>query len=139
MKSTSYAENVVVLQRAAASGADEAIFANTVGNLCEATGSNVFIGIEGRLITPPLSAGPLAGVTRDLLLLALEAAGAPAFEEDRPMSALFEADEAFLLSTGRQVQPIRRIDDVTLRACPGPLTQTAAKVWHAAYDDAVDP
>ena len=54
--------------RARAADADEALFANTVGNLCEGTGSNVFVGVDGRLLTPPLSSGCLAGVTRELLL-----------------------------------------------------------------------
>src|ERR1700690_2036573 len=61
VKSTSYAENVRSLAYATQRGAAEAIFANTRGNLCEGTGSNVFLVTGGELVTPPLSAGCLAG------------------------------------------------------------------------------
>src|SRR5581483_4279237 len=102
LKTTSYAENVVALQHALDAGADEALFANTVGNLCEGTGTNVFVAVDGRLRTPPLSAGCLAGVTRELLL----ELDLPVDEVDVPMSALAEVDEAFLASSTRDVQPI---------------------------------
>ena len=62
------AENVVALAHAHEQGAGEAILANLAGDLCEGTGSNVFVGLDGRLITPPLSSGCLAGITRDLVL-----------------------------------------------------------------------
>ncbi|HUF32029.1 MAG TPA: aminotransferase class IV, partial [Acidimicrobiales bacterium] len=61
MKTTSYGENVVALAAAAGQDASEAIFANTRGELCEGTGTNVFIARGGRLMTPPLSSGCLAG------------------------------------------------------------------------------
>lgn len=57
LKTTSYAENVRALAYARQRGGGEAVFGNTAGNLCEATGSNVFLVREGRLVTPPLSAG----------------------------------------------------------------------------------
>lgn len=139
LKTTSYAENVLALQVAADAGASEAILANTAGLLCEGTGSNVFVGIDGRLVTPPLITGCLAGVTRALLLEALERAGAPAIEATTPIGDWPGVDEAFLLSTGRHVQPIRRIDDVELAACPGPLTRVAARIWHETYAHATDP
>ncbi len=72
MKSTSYAENVRGLAFADRTGADESIFVNTAGHVCEGTGSNIFFvfgsGADAEVVTPPLSAGPLRGVTRDLLL-----------------------------------------------------------------------
>lgn len=139
LKTTSYAENVVALARAEQRGASEALFANTVGNLCEGTGANVLVGLDGRLVTPPLSSGCLAGITRELLLEALERAGSPAVVEDVPMERLAEVDEAFLVSTARHVQPVTRIDDRALPHCPGPLTRAASQVWHDAYDDAIDP
>ncbi|HEX6597004.1 MAG TPA: aminotransferase class IV, partial [Acidimicrobiales bacterium] len=117
VKSTSYGENVVALAYAHQRGAGEAILPNLAGNLCEGTGSNVFVGVGGRLVTPPLSAGCLAGVTRDLLLELVDVA-----EEDLPVGALAEADEAFLSSSTREVQPISAVDGRTLPAVPGPLT-----------------
>src|SRR3546814_19020801 len=66
-KTTPYAENGVALAYAKERGCTEAIFANTVGMLCEGTGSNVFCVFDGHIITPPLSSGCLAGVTRELV------------------------------------------------------------------------
>lgn len=134
VKSTSYAENVVALARAKRHGAGEAIFGNTVGNLCEGTGSNVFCAYGGRLVTPPLSAGCLAGVTRDLLLEWVGAA-----EDDIPVGALADADEAFLTSTGREVQPIRTVDGRELPATPGPATTKAMEVFAQRSRQDLDP
>lgn len=134
LKTTSYAENVMALARAAEAGASEAIFANSVGNLCEGTGTNIFVGIDGRLVTPPLSAGPLAGITRELVLEVTEAV-----EEDLPLDALFEADEAFLTSSTRDVQGIRAVDGIGLRACPGPLTESAAAAFAELVRSNLDP
>ena len=105
VKSTSYAENVVALEWARQRGAGEALLANTAGNLCEGTGSNVFALLGGRLVTPPLSSGCLAGVVRSLLV-----EGGLASEEDIPVRALADVEEAFLTSSTREVQPIDRLD-----------------------------
>jgi branched-chain amino acid aminotransferase len=142
LKTTSYAENVLALALAEEAGASEAIFANTRGELCEGTGANVVIGLAGELRTPPLDSGCLAGVTRALLLEAMAAAGGPIIEEALPLNRLREADEAFLLSTGREVQPIRAVDGRALTQAPGPLTGAAMAVWDAAYGaaaGAIDP
>ena len=135
LKTTSYAENVIALAHAARHGGDEAIFANTVGNLCEGSGSNLVVGVAGRLVTPPLSAGCLAGVTRDLLLLAVPDIA----EEDLPVSALRDADEAFLLSSVRDVQPIDSVDGAALGASPGPLTRAAMTAFAELRRTAIDP
>jgi len=76
LKTTSYAENVVALARAKSAGATEALFADTQGRLSEGTGTNVFVVIDGRIMTPALTAGCLAGVTRGLVLDWLTAAAA---------------------------------------------------------------
>ncbi len=101
--------------------------------LCEGTGTNVFVGFGDRLVTPPLSSGCLAGVTRALVLESLAAAGAPAAEEDIPLAELAAADEVFVVSTGRDVQPVRRVDGRELPSCPGPLTAAAGRSWDRAY------
>ncbi len=126
VKTTSYAENVRALAWARERGAAEAIFGNLAGNLCEGTGTNVFLVTGGRLVTPPLSAGCLAGVTRGLVV---EWAGVA--EQDVPLSALASAEEAFLTGTTRDVQPIRLVDGVPLAAMPGPLTRKAAEIFAA--------
>ena len=134
IKSISYGENVVALAHARAGGAGEAIFANLAGNLCEGSGSNVFVGLGGRLVTPPLAAGCLAGVTRDLVLELVDAV-----EEDLPVDALASADEAFLTSSTRDVQPIRTVDGRPLPCCPGPLTGTASARFRALLAEDLDP
>ena len=146
LKTTSYGENVVALDLAHEVGASEAIFANTAGALCEGTGSNIFVVVDGELITPTLASGCLAGITRALLLEAL-ATDAPELrvaERDEPLEVLQRADEAFLVSTGRHVQPISQVLtsdglDRPLPECPGPVTTAARQVWVEAYEDRLDP
>lgn len=135
IKSTSYGENVVALAHAKVRGGGEAIFANTIGNLCEGTGTNIFLATGGRLVTPPLLSGCLAGVTRGLLLEVVEGA----VEQDVPINALASADEAFLASTTREVQPIRAVDGQSLAAAPGPMTQAAAAAFKALVARGLDP
>ena len=134
LKTTSYGENVVALARAAAAGAGEAIFGNTVGQLCEGTGTNVFVGVGGRLVTPPLTSGCLAGVTRAVVLEVAEVE-----EADLPLDALADADEAFLTSTTREVQPIHRVDGRALPVAPGPLTSAAAAAFADLLRRDLDP
>ncbi|RSO12674.1 aminodeoxychorismate lyase [Streptomyces sp. WAC 06783] len=124
LKSTSYGENVVALARARAAGASEALFGNTVGQLCEGTGSNVFVALDGVLHTPPLSSGCLAGITR---ALTVEWTGAK--ETDLPLDVLEYADEVFLTSTLRDVQAVTRVDGRQLGDAPGPLTAEAMRVF----------
>jgi branched-chain amino acid aminotransferase len=139
LKTISYADNVVALAWAHEHGAAEALFANTRGEVCEGTGSNVFYEHHGVLCTPPLSSGCLAGVTRELLLEWLRADGVEVREESHPMSALPAASEAFLTSTTRAVQAIGTLDGVRLPAAPGPLTKQAAAIFEQRSAEAVDP
>ena len=134
VKTISYAENVVALRRAHAAGAGEAIFANTRGELCEGTGTNVFLVLEGRLVTPPLSSGCLAGVTRQLALEITDAT-----EETVPLSALATAHAAFLTSTTRNVHPISAVDGVPLPACPGLAATGARQAFAALMAETLDP
>jgi branched-chain amino acid aminotransferase len=133
LKTTSYAENVVALAYAHERGAGEAIFANTRGNLCEGTGSNVFYVVDGELRTPTLGSGCLAGITRDLII---EWCGA--VEVDEPVGILSTADEVFLASTTRDIQPVGRVDDRELVA-PGPVTRAAMRAWAEREPEDVDP
>ena len=134
LKTVSYGENVVALAHARDRGAGEAIFGNLAGVLCEGTGTNVFVGTDGRLVTPPLSSGCLAGVTRDLLLTLVEVE-----ERDLPLVALADADEAFLTSSTREVQPVRAVDGRLLPAAPGPLTEAAAAAFAGLIESDLDP
>jgi branched-chain amino acid aminotransferase len=122
LKTISYAENVRALAFARERGATEAVFGNTRGELCEATGSNVFVVTGGIVRTPPPESGCLAGVTRALVLELCARDEIPHAEATLPLDALAGADEAFLTSSTREVQAIARVDGRELPAAPGPLT-----------------
>jgi branched-chain amino acid aminotransferase len=126
LKTTSYAENVVALARAKESGASEALFANTRDELCEGTGTNVFVVVDGELLTPPLSSGCLAGITRELVLGCTDAV-----ERALPFTVLAEADEVFLTSSTREVQAVVRIDGRPVPSAPGPVTEAASAAFRA--------
>lgn len=134
LKTTSYAENVIALAHAHRHGGTEALFANTAGNLCEGTGSNVFYVVDGELRTPSLASGCLAGISRELVL---EWCGAT--EVDEPLAEVrARASEAFLVSTTRDVQAIARWDDRDLPA-PGPVTRRCAETWAAREAETMEP
>lgn len=137
LKTTSYAENALMVEHAIAKGASEAIMANTAGTLCEGTGSNIFYVLDGQLITPTLQSGCLAGITRALVIEwcsgELDVA-----ERDAPIDVLQRADEIFLAGTTRDVQGIGRVDDRALDA-PGPITKRAAEIWAENELENVDP
>lgn len=111
LKTTSYAENVVALAHAQARGAIEAVFANTRGELCECTGSNVFVVVDGEVSTPPVDSGLLPGITRELVVEWARLGGIPVREQALPLSVLHEADEVFITSSTKDVLPIASIDD----------------------------
>ncbi|SEQ77386.1 branched-chain amino acid aminotransferase [Streptomyces sp. yr375] len=134
LKTTSYAENVVALARAHQHGATEALFANTVGQLCEGTGSNVFVVLDGEIHTPPLASGCLAGITRELTV---DWTGAR--ETDLPLDVLERADEVFLTSTLRDVQAVHRVDDRELPGAPGPVTAKAMRIFTERAGNDLDP
>jgi branched-chain amino acid aminotransferase len=134
LKTTSYADNVVALAHAKAQGGSEALLTNTAGMLCEGTGSNVFVVLDGELVTPPLSSGCLPGVTRALVL---EWTGA--VERDVPLAALLGADEVFLTSSTRDVQAVHAVGDADYADAPGPLTRQAAADFAARSATDIDP
>jgi len=144
LKTTSYAENVVSLADAISKGADESVFANTRGELCEGTGSNVFLEIDGELVTPPLSVGCLAGITRELLLEWGAEAGLPVREAkdgELPFSVLdrVTSGEARMLLTGsvRNVQPTVWLDGADLQI--GELSAAARDLFERNMRERIDP
>jgi branched-chain amino acid aminotransferase len=133
VKAVSYGENVVALRYAHQRGADEALFANTAGHLCEGTGSNVFVVIDAVLVTPPLSSGCLAGITRELVCERV-----PVVERSIDIGELARVSEGFLTSSTRDVHPLRRIDEVVFAAAPGPVTTEVMAAWSRFTAD-LDP
>ncbi len=144
VKSTSYAENVVMAQFAAGKGADEALISNTHGYLCEGTGTNIFIERHGEVVTPPLSSGCLAGITRGLVLEWGAGAGMPvrvAAPGELEMSVLDEVvhGDAFaaVTSSTRGVQPIVWLDGGVV--AKGPLLKKLSDLYELHADFEHDP
>lgn len=137
LKTTSYAENVVALARAHERGADEAVFANTRGELCEGTFTNVFVEVGGEVLTPPLSSGCLAGTTRELVLEWAADAGLPVREVTLPLDSLREAPHAALTSSLKGVVPVVAVDGRDLEA--GPVTARLAEVFAERRARDLDP
>ena len=134
LKTTSYAENVRALEAAHRRGASEALLANTQGRLCEGTGTNVFLVIDGVLVTPPLSSGCLAGITRELVLELAEVV-----ERDVDPGEFAVASEAFLTSSTREVGAISAVDDTVLPEAPGPVTAGLVAAFAALVATSPDP
>ena len=141
LKTTSYAENVVALAAAVEYGADEALLANTRGELCEGTGSNIVVERDGALLTPPLDSGCLAGITRELLLEWGAAEGLPVREATLPFEVLDDVAQgrafAALTSSTRNVSPLVALDGQEIRA--GELCLVAQEMFDRRVGDDLDP
>lgn len=158
VKSTSYAENVVALAEAKRLGATEALLANTAGQLCEGTGSNVFVVLDGAVVTPTLEDGPLAGVTRELTIRWLREDGLDVAEDSLPLSVLDRAEEVWITSSVRDVCAVTRLEVAggartvgglslpappvtarTLGEAAGPVTRRAQEIFARRAAQDVDP
>jgi branched-chain amino acid aminotransferase len=137
LKTTSYADNVVALAHAKARGGAEAIFANTRGELCEGTGSNVFAVVDGTVVSPPADSGLLEGITRALLLQWCREERFPVQERALPLDVLQTADEVFVTSSTRDVMPVHRVDD--REVAPGPVTARVAALFARRAGEDLDP
>jgi branched-chain amino acid aminotransferase len=111
-KTISYAENVLALSRAKKVAASEAILLNLAGNVCEGTGSNIFIVKNKVVLTPPVIDGLLPGITRNAVIESIPKQ--IRFSElSFTAEDLLNADEVFLTSTTRNIQPVTKINDKT--------------------------
>ncbi|MBK5187498.1 MAG: aminotransferase class IV family protein, partial [Gemmatimonadaceae bacterium] len=109
VKTLSYTESVLALAHAKAAGADDAIFLDTAGHVCEATASNLFALLDDVLVTPPLSCGVLPGITRAAVLELAPALGIAVSEREIAEPELATASEIFLTSSIREIAPLARI------------------------------
>jgi len=126
VKTTSLAESVTAFAEARAAGADEALLLNAAGRLCEATTANVFLVRDGTAATPPLESGCLGGITRGHVL----ALGA--IEQPLSRADIAQADEAFLTSSTRELQPLVAVDGRPLGSGQaGPVTRRLAQAYSA--------
>ena len=123
IKSNNLVNNALAMQEAQRSGAHEALMLNQAGEIAECSQSNVFLVIDGAVVTPPIAAGLLPGVTRQFVLDLAGELGVPAREARLVPADLERAREVFITGTTREITPVRAIDDRPIGpGRPGPMT-----------------
>lgn len=124
IKSNNLINNALAMQEALRTGADEALMRNQAGDLVECSQSNFFIVRDGALLTPPLTAGLLPGITREYVMEVASGLGLPAREQRLTPDDLRSADEAFITGTTREVTPVVKVDALTIGdGRPGPIAK----------------
>ena len=147
IKSTSYAENAKALHHAHQHDMAEAIFFDTHERLSEGTGTNIFAVIDGQVCTPSVDCGLLQGITRELVIQWCDAAGISVMQKHINAQELDSAEEVFLVSTTRDVQPVtiaKHMDNqlhiVSSRVYKqGPVTKKIAHLFQAQASNNIDP
>ena len=131
LKSLNYLNNILAKIEAIDAGTLEAVMLNHLGYVAECTGDNLFIVRDGRLLTPPIAAGVLEGITRDEILAIAREHGIPLSEENLTRQDLYVADEVFLTGTAAEVIPVVTIDKRQIgTGKPGPVTKRLADEFH---------
>lgn len=130
VKSSNLINNLMALRAAHERGAYEALLLNTRGEVTEGSMSNVFIVEKGVVLTPPLSAGILEGITRELVIEIAADEGVALEETTLLPDRLGRADEVFITASSRQVVPIVAVDDETIAdGKPGPVTRKLMEAY----------
>ena len=123
VKSLNYLNNVMARIEANQANADEALMLNDEGNVAECTADNVFIVKQGRIFTPPITAGALRGITRSVVFEIAAETGIKVNEADITRHDVFIADEAFLTGTAAEIIPLIKADGRPIgTGKPGPIT-----------------
>jgi branched-chain amino acid aminotransferase len=124
IKSLNYLNNVLARIEANLANADEALMLNDAGNIAECTADNVFVVKRGQIMTPPITAGALRGITRSVVFDIAAELDIKISEPDLTRHDLYIADEAFLTGTAAEVIPMIKVDGRTIGdGKPGPITQ----------------
>ena len=132
IKSLNYLNNILAKIEANNAGCEEAIMLNAEGFVSECTGDNIVIVKAGQMLTPPLSAGALYGITRGVVIELAREEGLTVAEPNLTRYDLFNADECFLTGTGAELIPIVKIDGRIIGAGkPGPITRRLVDKYHA--------
>ena len=131
IKSLNYLNNILAKIEANNAGVEEAVMLNAEGFVAEGTADNIFIIKQGALLTPPLSAGALYGVTRGTVMDLAAQAGMKVAEQNLTRYDLFNADECFLTGTGAEIMPVIKIDGRVIGdGKPGPLSAKLIEAYH---------
>ena len=135
IKSNNLLNNALAMQEAIPRGADEALMQNQAGELVECSQSNFFLVKGGAILTAPLSAGLLPGITRQFVIEVAGELGVPSRETKLVPADLDTADEAFITGTTREVTPVVTIDDRTIGSGkPGPITAKLREAFLAKVE-----
>jgi len=130
-KSTAnYANSQLIKMEALADGYSEGIALDVYGNVSEGSGQNIFIVHDGAIMTPPLSASILGGITRDSIITLARELGYTVSETDLPRESLYIADEVFCVGTAAEVTPIKSIDKIQIgKGRRGPVTEALQRTF----------
>ncbi len=140
IKSLNYLNNILAKIEANNSGCEEAIMLNAQGFVAECTGDNIFIVRGNKLVTPPLTAGALYGITRGVVLELAKEVGLETAESDLTRYDVFNADECFLTGTGAELIPVTKVDGRVIgTGTPGPITRDLVKRYHALTQVSGEP
>ncbi|MDO4570302.1 MAG: branched-chain-amino-acid transaminase [Planctomycetia bacterium] len=124
IKSLNYLNNIMAKLEGLRAGCDEALLLNHQGEVCECTGDNIFIIRDGKIYTPPVSAGILEGITRNAVIELAAEAGIPLFETTQTRHDVYIADECFLTGSAAELIPVVGIDGRPIGdGKPGPITK----------------
>jgi branched-chain amino acid aminotransferase len=132
-----YANSTLAKMEALRAGYDEAIMLNGAGLVAECTGENVFVSRHGRLITPPLTAGALEGITQNSVSTIASDLGIEVTIGGLARSDLYIADEIFVVGTAAEVSAVNSVDDREV-PCPGPATKAIADMYGEAVRGRVE-
>jgi len=131
-KTTGYLRNLLALRDAHRARATEALLFNTKGRLAEGSLSNVFVVSGGRLLTPPVEEGLLAGITRAAVLELAAEVGVPAEQQPLAVRDCLDADEMFLTNSIMELLPVGRVERKEIgTGQPGPVTKQLASAYRA--------
>lgn len=131
IKSLNYLNNILAKIEANNAGFSEAIMLNSDGYVCEATGENIFIVKENKLITPPTWAGILEGITRNQVMEIAKEKGIDCCEDVLTRYDLYNAQECFLTGTAAEIVPIIKIDGRQIgNGKPGHITLQLTEMFH---------
>lgn len=140
IKSLNYLNNILAKIEANNGGCEEAIMLNSEGFVSECTGDNVFIARGNQLLTPPLSAGALYGITRGVVIDLANELGMSVAESNLTRYDLFNADECFLTGTGAELIPVVKIDGRVIgTGKPGPITKGFVGKYRALTKTSGEP
>ena len=132
IKSLNYLNNILAKIEGLQAGCIETLMLNYQGEVAECTGDNIFIVRQAELYTPPLSAGILAGITRQAVIELAQASGIAVHEQPLSQQDVYAADECFLTGTAAEVISVVQVDDRTIGAGkPGPMTLKLKEQFHA--------